>query len=54
MLALRDVVLDLGDELGGYGAVEEVGKFGEKVCAGHAGWPSFFWALKYRLSRSRN
>jgi hypothetical protein len=56
------VLLDLGHEIRGNGAVEEVGKFCEEVCAGHR--DAFFslsaageWAgfcLKYRLSRSRS
>jgi len=35
VLALGDVLIDFGEQFGGDDAVEEVGKFGEEVGAGH-------------------
>ncbi len=46
MLALCDVVLYFGHQLGGDSAIEKIGKLGKKIGAGHAAGPPFFCCLK--------
>jgi hypothetical protein len=42
VFALSDVMFYLGQEFGGNGTIEEVGKLRKKISARHEDWPSFF------------